>query len=72
MSVHTLTYLLSSEGFANTLACINKPYCYIKFALYCMDLVQYKPNGWPESNLYTFLFMKFIYFISGLDNELYI
>ena len=55
-------YILS-ERFANTLACTNKPYHYIKLTSHCMDLVQYKLNSKAKLYLYIFVCMKCVYFI---------
>ena len=38
------------RGFANSLAYINKPYCYMKFELQCIDLVQYNTNTHTNTN----------------------
>ena len=58
MSVHPLNY--STTVNVNTLACIYKPYFHIQFVLFYMDLVQYKPNSWPEFYLYTSVCIQLI------------
>ena len=63
ISAHPQNPSIFSEGFDNTLACMNNPYCYINIALCFMDMVQYKPNGLPEFCLDIFVCMKYIYFV---------
>ena len=66
------TYWLLSEGFANTLACFNRHYWYVKLALYCMDLAQYTVSRMAGQNIFKYksICMKYIHSF-GLDNEIY-